>query len=140
MANFNPPLTCQLTTRYRLSALHLLARPELSPEQNAQHFVHCGKLHGHEYGLEVTWEAEIDPRSGLCVQREKLNDLVEEKILKVFHKQKLNDIVSNTSGEFLAREFLTRLIREERGHSVVQVALQETHKNRFLCRKEDLEK
>ncbi len=133
-----PSPSCRLTRRYSLSALHQLGRPELTAQDNTQHFLHCEKLHGHEYSVEVTYSGPIDPLSGLCIKRETLDELVEERILSVFHGKNLSELLPYTSGEFLAREFLKRLRQDSRGKNIQLLAIQETKKNRFIAEAKNL--
>ncbi len=117
--------SCHLTRRYSLPALHKLSG-------------HCEELHGHEYSVEVTYSGAIDEVSGLCLKREILDDLVQEKILSAFYGKNLNELLPSTAGEFLAREFLRRLRGDSRGKNIQGLALQETKKNRFIAKAADL--
>ena len=121
-----------LTRRYKISAMHSLGNPDLSAEKNKEIFGPCYRLHGHDYKIDVTIEGEIDSRSGLCTDRDLLDEAVRQSLIEPYNKTNLNNAFTNTSGEALAAEFL--LILEEslpETTKLKKVTLIETHRNTF---------
>lgn len=93
---------------------------------------YCGKVHGHNYRLEVTIKGTPDPISGLVFSRDHLDQIVSQKILSVFDRQYLNTHLEHTSGESLVSEWYKILKTTELGSQLVSIQLQETAKNRFI--------
>jgi 6-pyruvoyltetrahydropterin/6-carboxytetrahydropterin synthase len=122
----------QLTRRYKISAMHSLGNPELTPEKNIEIFGPCYRLHGHDYKVDVTVAGEVDPKSGLCTDRDLLDEVIRETLVEPFHKTNLNHAFTNTSGEALAAEFF--LILEEALPDTIElskITINETHRNTF---------
>ncbi len=94
-----------LTRRYSLSALHTLSGEGFSEEENRRVFGDCGRLHGHDYGIEVTVAGPVDPRSGLLIDRDRLDDLVLARLIQPLRGANLSDHFEHTTGEALAVEF-----------------------------------
>ena len=83
----------ELTRRYRFSAAHVLCQPSFTPEENRRVFGKCANPsgHGHSYGLEVTVAGSVDERTGELMSRERLDGVVEERVLRRFGHRMLND-------------------------------------------------
>jgi 6-pyruvoyltetrahydropterin/6-carboxytetrahydropterin synthase len=81
----------QLTRKTTFSALHRMALPGLSDDENERRFGRASRLHGHDYVLEVTVAGRVDPRHGMVVNIADLKPL-------------LADVVSRLDGEFLTAE------------------------------------
>ena len=83
----------ELTRCYRFPAAHVLARDDFSAERNRATYGKCANPggHGHNYGLEVTVAGPVDERSGEVMSRERLDALVEERVLRRFGYRMLND-------------------------------------------------
>jgi 6-pyruvoyltetrahydropterin/6-carboxytetrahydropterin synthase len=81
-----------ITRRYRFSASHRLNAPELSDAENARLYGKCNNPfgHGHDYELQVTAFGEVDERTGRILPLAKLDQLVEEKILRLFSHRNIN--------------------------------------------------
>lgn len=126
-----------LTKSYRLRAIHSLHQPQFSDDQNNYHFRHCGKVHGHEYKIEVSLRGELDSRAQWVFDRDQLDQLVETHVIQPFDKTNLNVFFANTSGEALAHEFYKILKNTPIGPKLYSLAIQETRKNRFLATFED---
>lgn len=126
-----------LTRRYHLPALHILATPSLSQEENFKIFGPCSRLHGHDYQLEVTVSGGIDAQSGLLIGRDELDRLVSATLLEPYRGTNLSDHFTHTTGEALALEFY-RLLRLELDHRIEldSVTLRETAKNSFIVREQ----
>jgi 6-pyruvoyltetrahydropterin/6-carboxytetrahydropterin synthase len=81
-----------ITRRYRFSASHRLHAPELSAAENARLYGKCNNPfgHGHDYELQVTATGEIDDRTGRILPLAKLDQLVEDQILRLFSYRNVN--------------------------------------------------
>lgn len=81
-----------VTRRYRFSASHRLNSPALTAQQNADLYGKCNHPygHGHDYLLEVTVEGETDPRTGVLVPLQALDELVREHVLRLFASRNIN--------------------------------------------------
>jgi len=99
-----------LTRRYRFSASHRLHTPLLSDEANRAVYGKCNNPygHGHDYTLEVTIGAEIEPRLGRAVPVEALDALVRTVILAPFDHHDLNSEID----EFATRVPTTEVLAE----------------------------
>jgi 6-pyruvoyltetrahydropterin/6-carboxytetrahydropterin synthase len=123
--------TAFLTKRVSFSAMHALGSDTLSEEKNREIFGKCFRTHGHDYFLEVTVRGAIDADSGLCCDRDFLEDILHREIVDRFHKTHLNDTFGNTTGENLAREFFDLLRKKLKPLHLVSVRVQETPRNFF---------
>ena len=122
-----------LTRSYVLPALHTLGSGDLSSEENLRIFGPCSRLHGHDYRIEVTVTGPVKGDSGLLVQRELSDEIVESRLIEKFRLTNLSAFFSNTAGEALASEFFSIL----RTHfpdplRLSSVLVRETPKNSFL--------
>jgi 6-pyruvoyltetrahydropterin/6-carboxytetrahydropterin synthase len=123
-----------ITRRYSLPALHTLAGPGFSPAKNEQVFGACSRLHGHEYLVDVTLGGAVDGTTGLLFSRDKLDEIVDLKIIQPFRGANLSDHFAHTTGEALALEFYR--ILEKGFPPTVQlraVTVHETAKNSFIA-------
>lgn len=84
-----------VTRRYHFSASHRLNIEAYSREENLNLFGKCNSPygHGHNYTLEVTARGEVDPETGLAIDQEALNRLVETTVLQDFDMKYLNEQV-----------------------------------------------
>jgi len=83
----------ELTRRYRFPAAHILCHDSFTPEENRRVFGKCANPggHGHNYGLEVTVAGPVDERTGELMSRERLDGVVEQRVLRRFDHRVLND-------------------------------------------------
>jgi len=74
------------------SAAHRLFREEWSEDRNREVFGDCSNpnWHGHNYELDVTVEAPIDPATGFVMDLKVLRDLVEERVIADVDHRNLN--------------------------------------------------
>ncbi len=81
-----------LTRRYRFSAAHVLARPDWPEERNRDVYGQCANPagHGHNYGLEVTVRGHVDPSIGRLLPIERLDAVVQERVLRPLDHRFLN--------------------------------------------------
>ena len=131
----------ELTRRYRFSAAHILCHESLTPEQNRRVFGKCANPggHGHNYGLEVTVAGPVDERTGELMNRERLDGIVEDRVLRRFGHRMLNDdelfrdrvpTAENIADAIFAR--LEGAIAQAGSVRLRRVRLLETRKNAFV--------
>jgi 6-pyruvoyltetrahydropterin/6-carboxytetrahydropterin synthase len=106
----------KLTRVYEFAASHRLHADGLTAEENIRLFGKCNHIHGHghNYTLEVTVAGSPDPISGMMCPLEKLDDLVENTILKRYDHRNLNlDLPEyegrNTTSEVVALQIFDDL-------------------------------
>lgn len=127
--------TLQLT----VNAQHSLSHPAYSDAENERLFGPCFRRHGHDYLVQASFSDRFDPDVGLFVDREAVARLFEQTIQRPFQGRDLNGLFANTSCESLACAWFDLLEQAMgarrsalRGQPVLlQLAIQETRKNRF---------
>jgi 6-pyruvoyltetrahydropterin/6-carboxytetrahydropterin synthase len=87
------PEVIQLTEQFEFSAAHRLHCPELTDEQNRALFGKCNnpRGHGHNYVLDVTVSGIADPASGLVCARQRLQQVVKQRVIDRFDHKHLNE-------------------------------------------------
>jgi 6-pyruvoyltetrahydropterin/6-carboxytetrahydropterin synthase len=128
-----------LTRSYHFSAGHRLASPALSDEDNARLYGQCYRQHGHNYTVEVTVTAPLDPITGMTVDLRELDGAVERVVLDCVDHHDLSSTVpalanTVTTGENLARAFWEWLEPALPPGSLRRVAVVETANNVFEYR------
>lgn len=85
-------MEASLTVGTHFSAAHRLAHPDLTYEENCEIYGKCARPHGHghNYHLEVSVTGEIDPRTGMIVNLEKLHNILEAVVVEPFDHYFLN--------------------------------------------------
>ena len=131
-----------VTRRYAFSASHRLHSPELSAAENTRLFGKCNNPfgHGHNYVLEVTVTGEPDAVSGLIVPISWLDELVGDKILRLFRNRYINldvgqfahlvpttENVTQVAADLLARDW--REYIGEGASRLEKVRIEETGRN-----------
>jgi 6-pyruvoyltetrahydropterin/6-carboxytetrahydropterin synthase len=82
-----------LTKQYKFCAAHRYWNESWSEEKNNEVFGDDVRIHGHNYILSITLKGEINEESGFIVDLQKLNKIVNEKVINVFdHSQIEKDI------------------------------------------------
>jgi 6-pyruvoyltetrahydropterin/6-carboxytetrahydropterin synthase len=129
-----------LTRRYRFPAAHVLAQPWLSQAENERLYGKCANAngHGHNYGIEVTVAGDVDPETGVVADRERLDGLVQTRIVDRFAHTLLNDDPA-FKAQVPTAEHIAELVHgelegpiaEECGARLVRVLVVETRRNRF---------
>ncbi len=106
----------KLTRVYEFAASHRLHADGLSAEENIRLFGKCNHIHGHghNYTLEVTVSGSPDPVSGMMCPLDKLDEIVEQTILKRYDHRNLNlDLPEyegrNTTSEVVALQIFDDL-------------------------------
>lgn len=81
-----------LTRRAVFSASHRLNSLALSADENARVFGKCNGAngHGHNYVLEVTIRAPIDPATGMTMSLTTLKQVIDSEIIARFDHKNLN--------------------------------------------------
>ena len=125
----------RMTRRYEFSAAHVLARSDWDEERNKAVYGKCANPagHGHNYALEVTVRGEIDAESGRVVAVEKLDWLVQRRVLDQVDHRFLNELPEFgalvPTAENIAR-FAWRALKGELSPAVLdRVRLVETSNN-----------
>ena len=131
----------KLTRRYRFSASHRLHAPSLSEEQNTELYGKCNNPfgHGHDYAIEVQVAGRVDPRTGVVVNMDRMDRLVNRAVVDAFDHRNLNTDIAEfrdrvPTTENLAVEAGTRLQlawREEFGitPALERIRIHETARN-----------
>src|SRR5947199_8248337 len=83
--------TVEVTRVYHFSAAHQLANPARPAAENAALYGACHRAHGHNYYLEVTVAGAPDPRTGMAVDLEALDDHVPRTGIAPLDHAKLED-------------------------------------------------
>ena len=86
-----------LTRKLRFSAAHRYHRPEWSDEENRRVFGPCANPHGHghDYLLEVTVSADVDPLTGFSADLGALDRILHEEVSIPLDHQHLNHAVAD---------------------------------------------
>ncbi|HEY9847195.1 MAG TPA: 6-carboxytetrahydropterin synthase [Candidatus Caenarcaniphilales bacterium] len=81
-----------LTISTHFSAAHRLALADLTDEENSQIYGKCARPHGHghNYHLEVTVQGEIDPRTGMIIDLEACQKVINDYVVEPFDHTFLN--------------------------------------------------
>lgn len=124
-------LKLELTRTVKIRAMHNLAHPELSHEENEALYGRCYRQHGHDYEVQVTITSPLDEKSGLIFERDRLDRILESTVVKPLDGADLNEIFPNTACEALVRAIYLRLRPLFEDGVLVRVSVQETSKNYF---------
>ncbi|MCB1021483.1 MAG: 6-carboxytetrahydropterin synthase [Bryobacterales bacterium] len=139
----------RLTRCYPFCASHRLHLDSLSEEENQELFGKCNNPygHGHNYRLHVTLSGQADPETGMLVDRDALDRVVREDVLKRIDHKDMNSAVPefadlNPTTENLAKVISGWLCRawSERGSGakLQRLTLEETARNTFTLEMESL--
>ncbi len=81
-----------LTVKNHFAAAHRLALQTLSLEENTAIYGKCARPngHGHNYHVEITVKGEIDPRTGMIIDLEKLEEAIDTYVLQPLDHTFLN--------------------------------------------------
>jgi 6-pyruvoyltetrahydropterin/6-carboxytetrahydropterin synthase len=128
----------RLTRRYRFAASHRLDSPALSAEENRKLYGKCNNPygHGHDYALDISVEGPVSA-DGLMVDRQALDRLVEERVLRVLDHRNLNQDVPEFESAVPTTENLASVIeRRLRQHwnltpRLARIRIAETDRNTF---------
>lgn len=136
-----------VTRRYGFPASHRLHSPDLSSAENARLYGKCNNPfgHGHDYILEVTVAGEVDARTGLLLPISRLDQLVNDEVLRLFAHRNINTDVPQFRSLVPTTENVALVIAhllEKRWHDhfrntstrLQRVHVQETGRNGFEVR------
>jgi 6-pyruvoyltetrahydropterin/6-carboxytetrahydropterin synthase len=89
-------MTTCLTRRVSFAAAHRYYRSDWTEERNRQVFGACSNPHGHghNYRLDVTVQAPVDPETGFAVDLAVLDAILQEEVLTPLDHQHLNHAVA----------------------------------------------
>jgi 6-pyruvoyltetrahydropterin/6-carboxytetrahydropterin synthase len=81
-----------LTIKTHFSAAHRLALSTLTLEENSKVYGKCARVHGHghNYHLEVSVLGDIDARTGMIVDLEALQKVIDDYVVEPFDHSFLN--------------------------------------------------
>ncbi len=98
----------KITRRVHFCAAHRLENPAWSDEKNLDVFGPCANpnWHGHNYDLDVSVEAELDPDTGFVMDLQDLRDLVEGRVVEDLDHKNLNLEVEWLQGVITSTENL----------------------------------
>ena len=98
----------KITRRVHFCAAHRLENPDWSQERNREVFGLCANpnWHGHNYDLDVTVEAELNPETGFVMDLGDLKDLVESEVVEDLDHKNLNLDVEWMRGTITSTENL----------------------------------
>src|SRR5579871_6476740 len=117
-------MKAHLTRRYRFSASHRLHSPAMSDEENRRTYGKCNNPygHGHNYFVEVTVSAQVDPATGMVCNLADLDSFVAGEVLERFDESNLN----------MAKEFAEMVPTTENLSAVIFKILQQGFKAAHL--------
>jgi 6-pyruvoyltetrahydropterin/6-carboxytetrahydropterin synthase len=128
--------TVTVTRRVRFNAAHRVHNPALSDAENSAIFGKCNNpnWHGHNYILDISVEAELDPRTGYVFDLAKLKGVAEREILSVVDHKNFNLDVPFMSGvipttENIVVAFWKRLAPNVTPAKLTRLVLWETENN-----------
>ena len=82
-----------LTKQYKFCAAHQYWNENWDETKNDEVFGEDVRVHGHNYALSITVKGYINDDSGFIVDLQKLNKIVNEKVIDIFdHSQIEKDI------------------------------------------------
>ncbi len=128
----------RLTRRYRFAASHRLDAAALSAAANRKLYGKCNNPfgHGHDYSLDISVEGPVQA-DGLMVDRQALDRLVEERVLRLLDHKNLNQDVPEFKDVVPTTENLASLIASRlREHwnltpRLARIRIAETDRNTF---------
>jgi 6-pyruvoyltetrahydropterin/6-carboxytetrahydropterin synthase len=108
----------QLIRRVRFAAAHRYRKPEWTEEKNIEVFGLCARpnYHGHNYACVVTVEGPIDAVTGMVIDLERLDRVLDAEVVARFDHKNINLEVPEfadggliPTGENLAQFILDRV-------------------------------
>ena len=101
-----------LTRRYKFSAAHRLHSKDLSLKENQKIYGKCNNPegHGHNYLLEVTVSGPVEKETGMCVDVEELDRIIQDSVIEKFDHKHLNFEIPDFNGSVPTGENIVRVI------------------------------
>jgi 6-pyruvoyltetrahydropterin/6-carboxytetrahydropterin synthase len=131
-----PPGPVFLTRQVHFNAAHRLHNPAFGADWNKRKYGHCGnpRWHGHNYVLEATVCAPVNPKTGYVMDLFELKGILTRAIVDRCDHRNLNEDVDFLRGvipstENLAIAFWRQLDPHIRGARLHRVRLYETPRN-----------
>lgn len=133
-----------LSRTYEFAAAHRLHDPALTEQENLDLFGKCNNPagHGHNYLVEVTVSGAPDAESGMMLDLEALDAVVDREVVERYDHRNLNvDLPEfqgvNPTSEVVALEIFRRLDGQVPG-KLERVRLHETARSVFEVTADDL--
>ena len=126
-----------ITRTYTFCAAHRLHTDALPEDVNKKIFGKCNNLngHGHNYTILVTVQGDVDEGTGLIADVDRLDQIVNAKVVDRFDHQHLNFDPGftnmTTTGENLARVVWDILEHEIPVGRLIKIGVIETRDNFF---------
>lgn len=128
----------EVTQLFRFSAAHRMHNPRFSAEENRRLYGRCNHAngHGHTYRLAVTIRGPIVEETGSMEGRDRLPDVVRQRVLDRFDQANLDGLITPADGVTSTTEVLTfvvwRLLDESLPPGrLVRLRVEETPNNFF---------
>jgi 6-pyruvoyltetrahydropterin/6-carboxytetrahydropterin synthase len=126
----------RLTRKYHFCAAHRLNSEQLSAEENRVLFGKCNNPHGHghNYYLDVTVAGIPDPVTGMIINLQQLDEVVERVVLEKFDHKHLNHDTEEFRQLNPTSEVVAMVIYQMLAPNLPQlykIGLWETEKNYF---------
>jgi 6-pyruvoyltetrahydropterin/6-carboxytetrahydropterin synthase len=134
----------RVTRRFRFSASHRLHSNRFTDAENSELYGKCNNPfgHGHDYVLDIGVLGPVEPATGLAVNLQALDRLVQECVLNDFEHRYLNEEIEEFAEAIPTSENIVLAIEERlrrRWHAIFpgdwprleNMRLQETKRNRF---------
>ena len=77
-----------LTKQYKFCAAHQYWNENWDETKNDEVFGEDVRIHGHNYVLSITVKGYINDDSGFIVDLQKLNKIVNEKVIDIFDQNR----------------------------------------------------
>ncbi len=132
----DPPMIT-LTRTYEFAASHRLHSLALSDLENLELFGKCNNPagHGHNYVLEVSVTGDPDTSTGMLVNLEELDKVIEERVVDRYDHKNLNvdlpELVGKTTTSEVVAVEIFRLLQGHLPVKLQRVRLHETARNMF---------
>lgn len=94
----------EITHVQEFSAAHRLVSPHLSEAENRELYGPCYVDHGHNYVLEVTVRGEVEARTGMVMDLNRLSKLIVERVIQRVDHRHLNHDVPFLAGAITTAE------------------------------------
>lgn len=124
-----------VTKVYRFRASHSLEAPAHRRDEIGEL---CGVLHGHEYQVEVCFAHTTSDSNIPNVSARHWAQELESKLFSQLQNIHLNDHFKFTSGEYLCYDLYHRCLKILPKGCLVSLAIQETAKNRFEIKSNEI--
>jgi 6-pyruvoyltetrahydropterin/6-carboxytetrahydropterin synthase len=102
----------EVTQSFRFSAAHRMHSPRFSVEENRRLYGRCNHPngHGHTYCLAVTVRGPISEETGCLEDRDRLPEVVRERVLDRFDQANLDALITPADGVTSTTEVLTSVL------------------------------